>query len=412
MSRRNELAKWVLPETVNPPDVLCVTIRVPNERFYKAAFWGALLDLASAYKWQDDSAHTAKDVAQVWRGIIDDLKLDICPIAPAVLHGMEIDFDMGIRVDCDCRVWITCCDGTEKELALVEMLNKSGQPGTGQPQPAPGGGQQCYQFAMAANQQVYLPTGLSTGDVVTIQNAQGAGSNSHDSIWHLLNGDQFFLGQDVGFPVVNGANPVPAAPTGSLIIILNGTAYAIGTGSFTVPSGYANAEAVFQVNDNTLAGLAGDFSFQACVTNNSVAQFTHHFDFRLSPYGFVYEVVANSDATWTPGIGFTVTNTTGLLGAGSLGISLQPPAALSNVTLRMLGTSNNGVGAALYSFNVGSVWGTPIESYSIAPVTPIDFSHAFTNPVPVIAASNTQNSPAGNGVISDMFVSADGVDPF
>jgi len=412
MNRRNPPAKWVLPEVVHPPDVLCVTIKVPNERFYKAAFWGAMLNLASAYKWQDDPDHTAREVALVWRDIIDHLKLDTCAIEPAILHGMEIDFDMGIRVDCDCNVWITCCDGTEKQLATVDMLNQSGQPGTGQPQPSPDGGSECYKFSMPANQQVYLPTGLSTGDVVQIQNANGAGSNSHSSSWHLLNGDQFFLGLDVGFPTTNGANPVPAAPTTSLIIILNGTPYAIGTGSFTVPSGYSNAEAVFQVNDNSLSGLAGQFTFEACVTNNSVAQFTHFFDFKLSPYGWAIDIVANSDASWTPGVGFTVTNTTGLLGAGSLGISLQPPATLNNVTLRMIGTSNNGVGPALYSFNVGSVWGAPIESYSIAPVTPIDFSHAFVNPVPVMAASNTQNSPAGNGVISGVYVTADGVDPF
>lgn len=412
MNRRNPPAKWILPDVVNPPDVLCVTIRVPNERYYKAAFWGALLDLASAYKWADDPAHTAKQVALVWRDIIDTLELDTCPIEPAILHGMEIDFDMGIRVDCDCNVWVTCCDGTEVQLATVPMLNKPGQPGTGQPQPPPGGGSECYQFSMRANQQVYLPTGLSTGDVVEIQNAAGAGSNSHNNLWHLLNGNQFFLGADVGFPQTDGANPVPAAPTTSLIILLNGTAYAIGTGSFTVPGGYTNAAAVLQVNDNTLSGLSGDFTFGACVTNNNVAQFTHHFDFRLSPYGFVIDPVVNSDANWTPGVGFTVTNTTGAPGAGSLGISLQPPTPLTNVTLRMLGTSNNGTGPALYSFNVGSVWGAPIESYAIAPVTPIDFSHAFVSPVPVLASSNTQNNPAGAGLISDMYVTADGIDPF
>jgi len=73
MARKNPPAKWVLPEVVDPDDRLCMKIPVPNDRFHIAAFRGALLNLAAAYKWQDDVDHTAKDVALVWRDIIDDL---------------------------------------------------------------------------------------------------------------------------------------------------------------------------------------------------------------------------------------------------------------------------------------------------------------------------------------------------
>jgi len=73
MSKRYPRAKWTLPDVVEPTTHKCYTISVPNDRFHIAAFLGALQDLGSAMQWADDEAHTAKDVALVWRDIIDNL---------------------------------------------------------------------------------------------------------------------------------------------------------------------------------------------------------------------------------------------------------------------------------------------------------------------------------------------------
>jgi len=78
MSKRYPRAKWTLPATVDPSGSVCYTVPVPNERFHIAAFLGALQDLGSAAQWADDEAHTAKDVAQVWRDIIDELEKEVC----------------------------------------------------------------------------------------------------------------------------------------------------------------------------------------------------------------------------------------------------------------------------------------------------------------------------------------------
>lgn len=78
MTRRNPPAKWTLPNVVNPSTSVCYTIPVPNERFHIGAFLGALQNLGSAAQWADDEAHTAKDVAQVWRAIIDELEKEVC----------------------------------------------------------------------------------------------------------------------------------------------------------------------------------------------------------------------------------------------------------------------------------------------------------------------------------------------
>lgn len=77
MNRKNPRAKWTLPDVINPLETMCVQIQVPKERFHIAAFRGALLNLASATQWADDPDHTAKEVATVWRGVIDSMT-EVC----------------------------------------------------------------------------------------------------------------------------------------------------------------------------------------------------------------------------------------------------------------------------------------------------------------------------------------------
>jgi len=81
MSKGNQLAKWVLPDVIDPAGRICYLVPVPDDMQHRAAFFGAMLDLASAYKWQDDPDHKAKDVALVWRAIVDDLIQQDCEAA-------------------------------------------------------------------------------------------------------------------------------------------------------------------------------------------------------------------------------------------------------------------------------------------------------------------------------------------
>jgi hypothetical protein len=50
-----------------------MSINVPDDPYHIAAFRGALLTLASANNWANDSAHTAKDVAAVWDEIYQEV---------------------------------------------------------------------------------------------------------------------------------------------------------------------------------------------------------------------------------------------------------------------------------------------------------------------------------------------------
>ena len=74
MSRRFPPSRWVLPEVVDPLTTVCFQVPVPNDIHHIAAFKGAIFELAKAYSWQNDDAHTAKDVAAVWLNIFNNLE--------------------------------------------------------------------------------------------------------------------------------------------------------------------------------------------------------------------------------------------------------------------------------------------------------------------------------------------------
>jgi len=105
MSKRYPRAKWVLPNVVDPSTSVCYTVPVPNDRFHIAAFLGALQDLGSATQWADDEGHTAKDVAQVWRDIIDELEKELCSgckhtnpeFHPALEAGETVTFSVTVE---------------------------------------------------------------------------------------------------------------------------------------------------------------------------------------------------------------------------------------------------------------------------------------------------------------------------
>lgn len=411
MSRRNPSAKWVLPEVVEPPDVLCVTIRVPNERFYKAAFWGAMLDLASAYKWADDPAHTAKDVATVWRDIIDNLKFDTCPIEPAVLHGMEVNFDVGIRIDCDCNVWVTCCDGTEKQLLTANQVKDLiSQPAGGSPQPAPGGGCQQYHANMPANSIWLLPTEVSTGDTIEVSPSGATNDPDQNLLWYCPNGDQFFAGACVGYPVVvGGSDPLPSIAHMRLIARIGTTYYDVLGSTFTVPSGHASDTVTFQVNDDNLSNDNGSLSFDVTVCNNATPGWTHTSDFKLSPDGWHVNNLANDGGTWVPGVGWE-TSTAPINGCQGCTLQIQWSSNFNVKTATIYYYRDSNAGSGGSYFSTASV-AYPLETAPGEYVTSFVLSPTMTN-FAFIDLSYAPTPGSEIGIIRKIVLAGDGPNPW
>jgi len=296
MSKKYPWAKWTLPEVIDPPRV-CYTIPVPDDPMHKAAFRGALLALASATKWQDDTDHTAKDVALVWREIYD-LVVECEECATSITESWDED----LTSMCEALRWQ---NGKLQALCCGTWTDITGQPaqgfqagalGNGSGVPAPGGGCQTYNMQLNAQGIAFLPYQVNTGDTILIANARGASYNSANGNWYCPDGSQFVLGACTPYTTTNGSNPMPAVVSGRLIAKIGATFYDVQAGSpFTVPAGVTGQPVNFQVNYPTLSSSSGNLTFDVQVCNNATATWTHVYDFRTSPYSSIFSIVTTGD---------------------------------------------------------------------------------------------------------------------
>lgn len=301
--------RFTLPEVVNPPDSLCFQIRVPNERWHLAAFFGVMYDLTQWINWELDPTHKATQAAQVWKKIWINLQSQSCELPSIALDAIE--GGMNTRVVCEdgktfFEVQVCACPETWLRLANADQLTNGTQPGAGSPQPPPGGGTQQYCSKLDASGTLLIPTVVSTGDTITIDSATGAGQDGFGAFWECPDGSIFFAGECAGGGHFESTDPVPSQLHMSLIIGIGSTFYAatIGT-AFTVPSGISNEQAFIQVNDDDLADNSGSYNVCVTVKNNSVGTWSHDFDFTLSDGGFTSVVGGSADAaTWVPGQGW------------------------------------------------------------------------------------------------------------
>lgn len=306
--RRNPPAKWVLPDVVNPPESLCFTVRVPKNKFYIAAFRGALYNLTSARFWQDDPAHTALQVAAIWRDIFDEVAVGDCNGKQVPIGTFEEIDDMPGLFEpyCDsdgkCKFHFRCdvC-GDWHDVATIDDLSSNAS-GAGN-QPAPNGGTASYCRKLWANQTLLIPTPVSTGDTIQVTSFDGAGSD--DGVGYFCGGgDVFFINCTGAGAGTNSGDPVPAVNHMTFIVNLAGTFYALEPyrTPFVVPGGVSNVQPVIQVNDSAIANNAGSYDICVEIKNNQTGTWTHTFDFTTSNGGFAVDT--GTTGHWTPGAGW------------------------------------------------------------------------------------------------------------
>lgn len=305
-NRRNPPARWVLPTTVNPTDTVCFQIPVPNDPAYIAAFRGALLNLCSARQWQNDPAHTAVPVANVWKGVYDAVVSESCVASyPTPVEEMEIDMSVceQIRFNPATGLFEGLCCGSWSAISGQPAGGFVGaQSGNGTLQPSPGGGCQIYHMTLNGREQAVLPTPVNTGDTVIISNLRGVWYDG-TGLWYCGNGGLFFAGV-CGPTGNNGADPLPGSSHMALLTKVGGVFHNISDGAiYTIPAAVSNLLLIFQANDSTLTDDGGDISFDVTVCNNQAANFSHTFDFTVSAGGWT---VANTNVinTWVAGVGW------------------------------------------------------------------------------------------------------------
>lgn len=412
--------KVAIPET-DPQDGPQICVKFGEA--YLPYIIGALYQLMSPNTWDgatladvDRAQNQANDLIYLFQSA--QPCIDFCP-QPTPVGTLE-DLPMPIRVDCECRVFVTCCDGTEVQLATVPMLAPANvnQPSQGAPQ-APSGGCATYHGQMSAGNQWLLPTLVSTGDTLLLANDAGAGHDPSDGLnWRCPDGEDFVAGACIGLTHFVGTDPLPLTPHMALIWNIGGTFYpAIGT-AFTVPGGVSSAQAYLQVNDSAIADDTGTYTFDVTYCNNGApTQFTHHWDFKTSPGSWnVDSHGGDSNVAWISGTGFQATTTVPLTaGDGAVTIGLNNLTNLAHCTLRIKGFATDGSGSptALAQQTAPFPPAAAGEEYTSAITGAIDFSHAFAATLTRLVAEVNAGGTLGDvATITDFYVTADGVDPF
>lgn len=317
--RRNPPAKWVLPDTVDPVGRKCIEIQVPDDPAHIAAFRGALLALASAYNWGDDPTHKAKDVALVWREIIDNMTEWGCTLQTQ------------IRVDDICTLswsyddWVTFAsyDPSACITALIDSIVpgmisdgiidaiNSGQiqGGTGQqsPQEPPDVGEcRTYHARLRPGEKWLCPSPIHAGDIVHILDQRG-GWSIGELAWYCPDGSRYLLGacDSALHSHVTGDLLNPGAWHMALIGLIGSTYFDPLTSAYTVPGGVAGSDLYIVANTNLTGVPSGEaeFDLQVCSGNYWV----HTFDFTLNNGSWQVRTESSNNprAVYTAGVGWT-----------------------------------------------------------------------------------------------------------
>jgi hypothetical protein len=301
--------RFAIPETIDPPERFCLQIQVPNDPTHIANILGALQELTYGPAWESDDAHSAIECIRVWRELYAGLTIKNCPPPNPELAGLAEgeDQDMGIRVDCNCNVFVTCCDGTEKQILTADQVQAivGGQPGQGAGIPQPG---ECltYHAEIEAGRSWFLPTYVNTGDVITATKFDGASTDAAPlGRWNIYDGQQYQFGAGTGNKIHDSASPDPALFLGQVIAIIDGVYYD-ATHAITVPSGIVNQGVAFLLNYPSGGNFSGSITMNVEVCNNQSAAWSHDFDFTLSSGGWNpgYDPNGVQWMDWVNGVGW------------------------------------------------------------------------------------------------------------
>ena len=288
-----------------------LTLTFPSE--WQPYILGALQQLTLQATWQGTPDEQAAAMERAW-AIIATFARASCP-EPSP-GGIQVEEDMGIRVDCNCRVFVTCCDGTEVEL-LTSKNGAPTQPGAGSPLPSPGGGTERYCFQLGPRAAALLPPLVNTGDTILIEDAAGAWQDGNSLFWYCPSGWQFILGTCNAVPIANVGQQLVTSRYMGVIAKIGASLFDVlgpdGAGNptpFTVPAGIINQPLQFLANfiatPPTLVP-GGLVTFCAKVTNNQLQHWTVDLDWTIFQQGFSPCITVpggTPTADYVPGVGW------------------------------------------------------------------------------------------------------------
>lgn len=277
MTHRHPRAQWVLPINIDPSTSTCYMVPVPDDPFHKAAFLGALATLGSGMSWQDDDAHSAKDVAAVWRTIADNLEpceMVNIRLKPTDFCVIQLSLDGGVTWS-DVADLSSCAHAAAID-EIGQAIDRGDLSGGGQ-QPGQGSGVsgQCYDYDLTiqGNNRWNSPVSVEAGDLITITKASGAWSSVTPlGAWHCADGENYVLGQCAAGGVTETTDPAPSVLHMRLIGNLPGDTttpyFDMYNTAYVVPVGVVLGDFFLQANDSALADNQGSVTLHVQICKN------------------------------------------------------------------------------------------------------------------------------------------------
>jgi len=130
-----------IPDVIDPPDSMEMTLCIPKNRDHMSAFFGALYQLTLWQSWQEDDAHSGAELAKVWwryylswNRTMSELDCEegmskCCVPNPElkridpVSERPQVSYDNG-------ATWQQSPDDTESKITLLPPIVRSGSPKT------------------------------------------------------------------------------------------------------------------------------------------------------------------------------------------------------------------------------------------------------------------------------------------
>lgn len=348
------------------------------------------------------------------------------------LSGSEMDDCMGCCIRMrdgvlqvlQCGEWVAV-DGWDSSAIAATPT----QPGKGSPQPQPGG---CVSFVgeVQAGNRWLLPVPVSTGDQITVTNADGTWWTPLDlGIARCPDGLIMFAGACVdGTAHTEPTDPLPTANHDNLIASDGSHFYDCGIAAdgsaavFTIGSGVLNANLLILMNTPDSSGF-GSVKFDIAVCKAASTTWTHTFDFETSTGPLVIVPTGGQlMGHWVAGSGW-VFDTVGGLPQTLRGIEFNLPMAardLSSIAIRLnyangLNDGNASIPLQSMDTNVGLVFqhisGSGPTGTNITITTAIT-QNAVTNIHCELFTDDTFLTPTGSVTLRGMTISGAGSDPF
>lgn len=287
-----------IPQNVDPVDTRCIQFTVPLDSEWVGMFFGALYQLTAWNSYDRDDDHTAKDIADRWKTIVEDARGSECGESMSITFRqtdclLEYSLDSG-------ATWETAYDGMDCLTAAIadgvilggsalDDAIASGKISPGQqqgPTSAPGLGF-CKDFyvTLSSNQKWICPVPIKGYYTIQVEDCRGGWTPDPTHYWYCPSGETYtFGGCAAGTGATDSGDPLNTVNHMRLVGNYGTTWIDLFDEFYIVPGSVTTDQQLYiQANDSDISNNLGSVTFHITICQST---WTHVFNFLSSDGGF------------------------------------------------------------------------------------------------------------------------------